>query len=58
MANLFRHTEIAERFGIPKPTTANWSKEAKAGLNTWRAKLYIELEKLRARELAEIAKEK
>ena len=58
MANLFRHIEIAERFGIPKPTTANWSKEAKAGLNTWRANLYTTLEKVYAKELAEMAREK
>jgi len=53
MANLFKSYEVAEFFGIPKPTMANWSKEK----DTWRAKLYRKLEKDYAEHLAEQAKD-
>ena len=52
MANLFKSYEIAEFFGIPKPTMANWSKEK----DTWRAKHYTFLEKLYAEYLSNMAK--
>lgn len=51
MTNLFKSYEVAERFGIPKPTAANWAKDR----TTWRRKLYAELERVYANELAEIA---
>lgn len=53
MENLFKSYEVAERFGIPKPTMANWSKEK----DTWRAKHYKFLEQVMVKELAEKAKE-
>lgn len=49
---LFKSYEVAERFGIPKPTAANWSKEK----DTWRKKFYEELEKVMVKELADKAK--
>ncbi len=52
MANLFKSYELAERFDVPKPTMANWSKAD----GTWRKKLYKHLEKMYAKELAEKAK--
>ena len=48
---LFKSYEVAERFGIPKPTARNWSKEK----DTWRAKLYKELEQVMVKELAKKA---
>ena len=53
MASLFKSYEVAVFFGIPKPTMANWSKEK----DTWRAELYKKLERVMAKELAEIAKD-
>ncbi len=38
--------EVAEHFGIPKPTMANWSKER----NSWRNRLYKKLCNLMVRE--------
>lgn len=50
MANLFKHTEIAERFKIPSHTTRRWVRS-----NDWRKELYVELEHIHAKELAEKA---
>lgn len=51
--NLFKSYEVAEHFGYPKPTISNWSKS----YGTWRHRLYKQLEKDYARELAEKANE-
>ena len=53
VGNLFHSIEVAEFFGIPKPTMANWSKEK----DTWRAKLYRKLEKDYAEYLAKQARD-
>lgn len=50
MANLFKHTEISERFKIPSYTTRRWIK-----CTDWRKELYNELEQVYAKELAEKA---
>jgi hypothetical protein len=49
---LFKSYEVAEYFGIPKPTAANWSKAK----GTWRRKHYDKLQQVMAAELAEKAK--
>ena len=49
---LFKSYEIAEHFGIPKPTAANWSKS-----KDWRGEFYKKLVKLYAEHLAKIAKD-
>ncbi len=52
MSNLFKSYELAERFNVPKPTMANWAKAE----GTWRKQLYVHLENIYAKELAEKAK--
>ena len=52
MANLFKSHELAKRFNVPKQTMYNWSRAD----GTWRKQLYVHLEKIYAKELAEKAK--
>lgn len=53
MAKLIKSYEVAEHWGIPKPTAANWSKEK----DTWRAKLYKKLEDIMILDLAKQVKD-
>jgi hypothetical protein len=49
---LFKQSEIAEHFGMPRPTVYNWSISSDTD---WRRKHYLMLEKIYANHLAELA---
>ncbi len=49
---LFKQSEVADHFGIPRPTVYNWSISSDAD---WRRKHYLLLEKIYANHLAELA---
>jgi len=49
---LFKQSEIAEHFAIPRQTVYNWSISSDTD---WRRKHYLMLEKIYANHLAELA---
>ena len=48
-ARMFKYREVEERFFMPEQTARNWYEDE---VDSWRYKMYVELETIMIRELA------